>query len=303
VRVVGTGLGVEPQAEVTGEVVDAGEAARNWLGQRVVVPRLLPCGECDRCRRGRPATCPARAARAGFSDYETVPARFLCSVEPPLWPASLPREEQWRLAALADAAAAPYGALSRAGLGPGEVVVILGGGPRGAFAIAIAKAKGAHPILIDARPSRRDRALRLGARAVLENGASPEAERAAIAKMTAELSAPSQGLLLLETTGSASGRERALSLVSEGGTAVLLDGGDDAHPVPPSAWESLARSEAQIIGASAAHPDLYPELCALAARGELPLSELTRKVAPSEVAEALAAGRAGELDELLIVHR
>src|SRR5690348_4964777 len=105
VAVAGSALGAAPGAEIAGLVVAAGAAAVEWLGRRVVAPRVLPCGECARCRRGRTASCPARAVRDGLATHETLPARFLCSVEPPLFPegCALPQ-----LAALADAVSAPY---------------------------------------------------------------------------------------------------------------------------------------------------------------------------------------------------
>ncbi|MDB4968447.1 MAG: Alcohol dehydrogenase GroES domain protein [Myxococcales bacterium] len=140
VAVAGAALGVDVQAEVAGTVVEAGEAAKEWLGRRVVVPRILSCGDCAACRRGRVAHCPARATRAGLAERETVGARWLANVEPPLWPDGV---ELWQLAALADAALAPYTALSRAGVGPGDRVVVVGRDARARFAAAIAIAKGA----------------------------------------------------------------------------------------------------------------------------------------------------------------
>src|SRR5437868_12143487 len=99
VAVAGVALGVEPRAEICGRVVQAGAAAADWVGRRVVVPRVLPCGDCERCRRGRAATCLDRASRHGLATHETVPARFLCSVEPPLWPAAFDDADLWQLAA------------------------------------------------------------------------------------------------------------------------------------------------------------------------------------------------------------
>jgi len=282
VQVAGVALGVDPNAEVAGRVVAVGEAAGDWLGRRVVVPRVLPCGDCDRCRRGRAATCAARAARAGLASHETVPAKYLCSVEPPLWPAALDGNPDvadsdglWRLAALADAAAAPYGALMRAGIGPGELVVVVGGGVRGAFAVAIARAKGAHPVLVDASPARRERAAALGARFAVDGALAPTQLREALAREAAALGLPLSGAKLLETTATAQGRAIALALLGDGGTAVLLDGGDQT--AAPLACELFAREETQVIGASACHPDLLPELCALVVRGELPLTLLTTR--------------------------
>ena len=149
VEVAGAALGLA--SEISGTVVDAGEAAREWIGRRVVVPRLLPCGDCDRCRRGRVATCSARILneRSALTRTEEVPARWLTSVEPPLWPEGV---ELWQLAALADAALTPYTALSRAGVGPSDRVVVLGNDARARFAADIVAAKGATLVESDATP-------------------------------------------------------------------------------------------------------------------------------------------------------
>ena len=138
VEVAGAALG--HASEVSGTVVDAGEAAREWLGRRVVAPRLLPCGECDHCRRGRVALCPAQTTRGALAPTQAVPARWLTSVEPPLWPDGA---ELWQLAALADAVLTPYTALSRAGVGPSDTVVVLGNDARAVFARQLVAAKGA----------------------------------------------------------------------------------------------------------------------------------------------------------------
>jgi threonine dehydrogenase-like Zn-dependent dehydrogenase len=149
VQVAGAALGLP--SEISGTVVEAGEAAREWLGRRVVVPRLLPCGDCEHCRRGRVASCPSLPARGSLSATATVPARWLTSVEPPLWPDGA---ELWQLAALADAALTPYTALSRAGVGPSDRVAVVGSIERDArarFAGAIVVAKGAKLVSLDDR--------------------------------------------------------------------------------------------------------------------------------------------------------
>jgi threonine dehydrogenase-like Zn-dependent dehydrogenase len=271
VRIAGSALGVEPGAEISGEVVRAGDAAAEWLGKRVVVPRLLCCGDCDACRRGRQASCPARVKRGGVAPEQTLPARFLLSLDgpPSLWPAS---EELWRLAALADAAAAPFAALSRAGMGPGDVVAVIGQGARAAFAAAIARAKGAQPVTVDSTLAPLDAAAQLPA---------PE--------------------IVLETSGSAAGRHRALTMLPPGATAVFLDGPADSLKVPLPDWQRFSDGECRLLGAEAAHPDLLPEVCALAARGELPLAEWTIAIDPSQIDATQKARREGRLRQLPIV--
>jgi 6-hydroxycyclohex-1-ene-1-carbonyl-CoA dehydrogenase len=287
IAVAGSALGAAPGREVAGTVVAAGDAAAHWVGRRVVAPRVLPCGDCELCRRGRAAACPAQADRAGLASHETVPARYLLSVEAPLWPDG---EELWRLAALADAAAAPYGALTRAGVAPGELVVVVGAGARGAFAVALARALGAWPVVVEADAARAARAIDLGARAVISPELAPDEARVAVEREAAAAGVRAYAWKLVETTATAAGRLRALAMLPAGGTAALLDGGDDLDG-RAAPWARLAALEAQVIGAAAAHPDLLPELCALVVRKELPLAPLVAAVAPAEIATAIAARR------------
>ena len=104
---------------------------------------------------------PVAGARGALERTQAVPARWLTSVEPPLWPEGA---ELWQLAALADAALAPYTALSRAGVGPSDRVLVVGSDVRARFAAAIAVAKGAKLVAAAMRStapssSRRNRAI------------------------------------------------------------------------------------------------------------------------------------------------
>ena len=39
--------------EVSGTVAEAGAGAESWLGKRVIIPAVIPCGTCAACRAGR----------------------------------------------------------------------------------------------------------------------------------------------------------------------------------------------------------------------------------------------------------
>jgi len=296
VEVSGSALGAQPGAEIAGRVVAAGEAADEWLGRRVVVPRLLPCGECRFCRRGNVFACPSRAARGGVATHETVPARYLLSVEKPLDAG----DSWWRWAALADAASTPYGALVRAQVAPGDLCLVVGGGVRGRFACALARALGAHAAVLDADGDRRARAIAAGARFALD-GETYDADGAREA-LRAEARASgieSATLKVIETTGTAAGRRRALALLDAGATCALLsdgDGGDAPAPV-----DAIAERQATVVGAAACHPDLLPELAALVVRGEVDLARETVALPFAALADALADRRAGRLRELPIL--
>jgi threonine dehydrogenase-like Zn-dependent dehydrogenase len=255
VTVAGAALGVDPRAEIAGTVSAVGEAAAEWLGKRVVVPRILPCGDCNACRRGRVAHCRSRAARNGLGASETVPARWLCSVEPPLW---LEGEELWRLAVLADAALAPYTALCRAGVGPSDRVVIVGRDARARFAAAIAVAKGATVVADEGAAGQYDGAVIL---------AAGVADR----RRALELAGEGATVVMLD------------------GPSDFDSPKDDQSAPFATDWSHLVNAEVHVLGSVGGHPDLLPELCALVVRGQLPLAAHVRRVSVDEAARAHAA--------------
>jgi len=58
--------------EISGHVVAAGEGAQAWLDRAVIVPAVLPCGECDLCKRGLATICrgqkmPGNDIHGGFA--------------------------------------------------------------------------------------------------------------------------------------------------------------------------------------------------------------------------------------------
>ncbi|MDH3741366.1 MAG: alcohol dehydrogenase catalytic domain-containing protein, partial [Hyphomicrobiales bacterium] len=72
--------------EISGTVVATGAGAESWLDQTVIVPAVIPCGECDECSRGKGTICPNQKMpgndiQGGFASHVTVPAIGLCPVD------------------------------------------------------------------------------------------------------------------------------------------------------------------------------------------------------------------------------
>ncbi|NIA69780.1 alcohol dehydrogenase catalytic domain-containing protein [Pelagibius litoralis] len=128
-------------------------AAGLAVGQRVAVHPLVSCGACVACKRGQPHVC-AKLVVIGvnrdgaFAEYVSVPAERLIPLDD-----DLPDE----VAALAEPFAVGYHACRRAGLCPGERVLVIGGGPIGLFAAIVARRLGAVDIgLTEPVAARRD---------------------------------------------------------------------------------------------------------------------------------------------------
>lgn len=339
VHVLGSALGAYPGAEVVGVVGElspsesetTGQSGALAPGQLVLVPRLLPCGECEPCRRGRVSICSQVAARPRRPQaIEHVPPRFLVPLGPPFVSTAPEPSAAYRFAALSDALLAPYSGLVRAGLGPGTLCVVVGHGSRAALAAVVARAMGAATAVVSLGAST-DEVTRLqsdpyGAMAVLaDESLGPMALRAQLAELALGASLPAHGLCFIETSGSDAGRTLALSLLSAGGSAVFLDRAEPCAPASssstavehaapalamdlpvgpshssPALLQRLAHEGCLLIGGGAVHPDLLVELLALCERAHVDLTQLTRPVAENEVDALMTARRCGQGDRLTL---
>ena len=294
VRIYGSALGAFPGAESVGVVEEAGGAAQHLVGQAVLVPRLLPCGECPACRRGAVRACPQRRNRPVRPCLrEVVPARALLPLVPPFVDASPATENLWPYAVLSDALLTPYSGFVRAGVCAGTVCVVLGQGLRADLTALVADSLG----LVVERLSPSD-----------EERLDPAAARREISVRAAAQGLALAGAVIVETVGSLAARARAVQMAEPAGTVLLyepsqpLDGSAGqlvAEPQAGAALSSLAAlahivdMQAQLI-AVAPHPDLLPELLSLCARTQIDFTKLTREVSPSDMDNVMAARRCGQ---------
>jgi 6-hydroxycyclohex-1-ene-1-carbonyl-CoA dehydrogenase len=150
--------------EVSGTVVEAGEAAGDWVGREVIVPAVIPCGECPACKAGRGPVCPHQIfpgsdVHGGFATHLVVPARGLCPV-PDLGGRDIELPD---LSVIADAVSTPYAAIHRSGLSEGDLAVFIGAGGVGGFGVQLAAAHGAHVVAIDVDEGRLETMAQHGA--------------------------------------------------------------------------------------------------------------------------------------------
>ena len=158
--------GAIPGHEYCGEVVDAGPLARWKVGERIIAPFILACGDCPECRSGQTTTCraqrvPGFGEPGAYAEYVSVPhAHNLTRLPDFLTPALA--------AGLGCRVTTAYHALTgRAGLQAGEWLAIHGTGGIGLSALLIGKALGARIVAVDVVPDRLTHALSLGAEHVI----------------------------------------------------------------------------------------------------------------------------------------
>ena len=140
--------------EISGVVI-AGDTA--WIGKEVIIPAVLPCGECELCKKGRSNICrnqlmPGNDFHGGFASHIKVPSKYLCQV-----PEDVLKEYSLeQLAVIADAISTPYQVVKKSELEPGDLAIVIGVGGVGMYGALIAKILGAKVIALDINDEKLD---------------------------------------------------------------------------------------------------------------------------------------------------
>ena len=202
--------------EFAGEVVDIGEGVKGFeVGDRVAVFPVIHCGECYFCRRGMENLCvnfgvTGLSEDGGFAEYALVR---------PYQAYKIPESVSFEEAALVEPLSVGVRAVKKAGLLPGDSVVIIGAGPIGLSVLLVARASGAGKVIV-VEPSRvrRKKALELGADIAIDpSGRSTEEVVEDIVGET-ELGAD----VSFECVGLNETFKTAVESIRKGGRAVIL---------------------------------------------------------------------------------
>jgi threonine dehydrogenase-like Zn-dependent dehydrogenase len=142
-----------PGHEYMGTVVALGPGVDEFaIGERISVEIHAGCGQCKRCRQGMYTSClnygePGKGHRAngfttdgGFAEYAINHINTLARV-----PDTMSDAEA---TLVVTAGTSMYGLTELGGLVAGESVVVIGPGPIGLLAVAVAKALGASPVIL-----------------------------------------------------------------------------------------------------------------------------------------------------------
>lgn len=259
--------------EIAGTVVEAGAGAERWLDRAVVVPAVIPCGECAACRAGRGQICPRQIfpgndVHGGFATHVRVPARGLCPVPDLADHATNPHGlALWQLAVVADAVSTPYQAIARSGLGAGDLAVVVGCGGVGGFAVQIAAALGAAVVAIDVDAGRLAQLAPFGAALGLDASAhDARALRDAAQRFARERGVPTFRQFVFESSGTPAGQATAFGLLRHGGYLSVV--GYTPKPVELK-LSNLMAFDATVQGNWACLPEHYPAVVDLVVSGRV----------------------------------
>lgn len=278
--------------EFSGDVVATGaEVARVAVGDRVAIMPLAYCGRCAYCRRGLQHLC-ATMACVGLSHAWGGMAELATVAEYQVVP--LPDEVSYRQGALIEpTAVAAYG-IERAGVAPGDSVLVTGAGPIGALAALCAHAAGAATVYVsEPNAARRARAAALGVATVLDPTA---------VDVPALLHDETDGLgvdVAIECSGHPAGFGAAVSSLRRRGTLAQTGLFVGEASVEPMLW---SLNDLTIVGTWCYWVYDFDRIAAQIATGRLPVEKVVTSNADLDGAsDAFARLVSGAADEIKVL--
>lgn len=278
--------------EISGIVEELGPGSSGRaVGDRVLVPSVIPCGNCLQCRSGRENICPrlqmpGNHFDGGFAEFVEVPARDLVPLPPDL--------DLRSSAVIADALTTPYHAVvQRAQVRSGEWVVVVGCGGVGINAVQFAVAAGANVIAVDLQAEKREVAHRLGASEALNPTECKDLGQE-VRKRTG-----GGADVALEVVGKPETVSAALSTLRRGGRLCVVGYSDSVVPVP---LNRLMFFEYEIRGSLGCRPVDYPRVIEMVRQKKVSVDPVVSGVLPLErIEEAAEDLRKGKGFRTLIV--
>ena len=273
-----------PGHEVLGTVHSLGEGVDSLApGQRVVVEPTLPCWTCKQCRAGRENLCELLQffgcgyPQGGMADFFTIPANRLHVV-----PDGLDDGQ----AILIEPLSTPVHAVRLAGPVAGRTVAVLGAGTIGLMVLAAVLHRGAARVVVtDMRPDKRERAVRLGAHAVVDAGRADAAQ--AVRDALGE-----SADIVFDCVAVQGTITQAIAIALKAGTVVVV-GVPSADVTIPLAL--VQDQQVRLQGSATYLPEDYQESIDLLAAGAVrPEDVITAEFPLDDVAAAFAASSSGE---------
>jgi (R,R)-butanediol dehydrogenase/meso-butanediol dehydrogenase/diacetyl reductase len=252
--------------EFSAEILEVGKAVKHLaVGDRVSVMPLLFCGTCYYCRRGLNHLCQSMACVGlsfqwgGIAEQAVVPASHVNKLH---------ENMSMRAGALVEpTAVAAYG-VDRAGVRPGDTVLITGAGPIGALASIYAEHLGAQVFVSEINPHRQKMIESLGIATLFDPSKTDVVQ---------EMKAATGGIgvdQVIECSGNERALQTALSAVRKHGTIAQTG----LHTKPASIDPMiLSEHDISLIGTWCYPVTDWPRIIDLIGRVGLPVEKVVTK--------------------------
>jgi L-iditol 2-dehydrogenase len=286
--------------EIAGEIVEVGsEVAGSWAaGDRVQVIAAIPCGQCKECRAGFMTICPNQESMGyhydgGFAEYMIVPAKVITVDGMNRIPDEVPYAE----ASVTEPLACVLNGQEIAGVGKGDVVVVVGAGPIGCLHVRLAKARGAAQVFLVELNAER---LHMSASRVRPDAAICAAEVDAVddvGKLTDGRGAD----VVITAAASGKAQEDALQMAARRGRISFFGGLPKDNPFIKCDSNLVHYRELTIVGANGSSPAHNRRALELISTGAVRVDDLiTHRMPLTDVLSAIDTVAKGEAIKVTI---
>jgi 6-hydroxycyclohex-1-ene-1-carbonyl-CoA dehydrogenase len=287
--------------EISGTVVEVGPGVpADLVGQPVLVPAVMPCGDCELCRAGSRRICraqvmPGNDRHGGFATHVVVPARYLCQIGDDV----LEDHELWELSIVADAITTPFQAVRSSELTEGDLAIVIGAGGIGIHGVQVAAAVGATVVALDVDPAKLAVASAHGAGAAIDvSGLSVKEIKNQVKEAAKTLGAPKYCWKIFEMSGTRAGQETAIALMGFGAHIAVVGFTLDKLEMRPS---NLMAFDARMVGNWGCDPVLYKEVLRWIGEGRLRVKPFVERHPLAHINEVLSAAHSGSLSKRAVL--
>ena len=265
--------------EISGIVVSGD---KEWLNKPVIIPAVLPCGECELCKSDRSNICrnqvmPGNDFHGGFASHIKVPSKYLCPVPEQI----LQKYSLEQLSVIADAISTPYQVIKKSELKEGDLAIIIGDGGVGIYGAQLAKIFGANVLALDINDEKLEIAKNNGVDATLNTkGMDIKTIKDKVKELTKEIKAKKIAWKIFEFSGTKQGQELAFNLITFASTLSIVGFTMDKVEVRLS---NLMAFDAKLIGTWGCKPELYTEVLELISSGKLKIDQFVQTFPMSQI--------------------
>jgi len=265
--------------EISGIVIDGPSELK---GKPVIIPAVLPCGECSLCQSGRSNICqkqkmPGNDFNGGFGSHVVVPARYLTQVPD----AALLNHSLAELSVIADAVSTPYQVIVKSELKTDDFCIIIGVGGIGIYGAQLAQILGGKVLALDISQEKLDQLNETGITNTLNiKGLDIKEIKKQVKGMCKEMGASPYEWKIYEMSGTKPGQELGYALMGIASTLSIVGFTLDKLEVRLS---NLMAFDSRLIGTWGCKPELYADVINLTAEGKLKLKPYTQTFPMSKI--------------------
>lgn len=284
--------------EVSGIVAEAGSNYKDMLKKEVIVPAVIPCGECDLCKGGRGNICrsqlmPGNDIEGGFAEFIVTPGRGLCQVQ------NRGDYELHELSVIADAVTTPYQAIVRSGLSASDLAIVVGVGGVGTYCVQIAAALGARVVAIDVDDGKLAAVAEHGG-ALTINSAETDFKslKKQVGAQAKEWGCAKHSWKIFECSGQPGGQQTAYGLLGYAGTLLVVG---FTLAKTELRLSNLMAFDATVQGSWGCKPEYYPAALDMVIGGGITLKPFIQSYPMSEGPEVIQQVADHQIDKRAIL--